>query len=167
MPIWLDLISDPSEWTDSFLLPEAKEVLDVLGGVVVVFAIPPATAGKDVVEKTKDVIKNVAKVVKEGLGGWEWDGVGLGVGVGEAGMDELDVWDNACADCGLEFVHVAAGGHVAAGAEEKRNEFGGGLCFLLSSGLGLSERYVLTFEQRKVASLEYSRRWNRTTGTSH
>ncbi|KAL2126105.1 hypothetical protein VTI74DRAFT_1690 [Chaetomium olivicolor] len=41
VPVWLDLISSPPEWSSSFLSAEAKEVLEVLGGVLVVFAIPP------------------------------------------------------------------------------------------------------------------------------
>lgn len=123
MPIWLDLISEPSEWALSFLSPEAKEVLQVLGGLVVVFAIP-ATAESSA---TKELISEVGRVVKEGLGGWQWDGVGLAVGVGEvAHPDDLDVWDEACGDAGLEFVHVAS----AAAAPDAKNEFGGKLPFL-------------------------------------
>ncbi|KAH7033556.1 uncharacterized protein B0I36DRAFT_110396 [Microdochium trichocladiopsis] len=44
VPIWLDLIASPEEWAESFLSDEAKEVLDVLGGIVVVFAIPPQSS---------------------------------------------------------------------------------------------------------------------------
>ncbi|KAJ2902993.1 Alpha and gamma adaptin binding protein p34 [Zalerion maritima] len=42
VPMWIDLISSPSEWAASFTSPEAKEVLDVLGGVVVVFSVASA-----------------------------------------------------------------------------------------------------------------------------
>ncbi|KAJ4288255.1 hypothetical protein N0V88_007445 [Collariella sp. IMI 366227] len=34
IPIWLDLISTPTDWSATFLSPEAKEVLDVLGVLV-------------------------------------------------------------------------------------------------------------------------------------
>lgn len=144
MPLWLDLISDPAEWAASFLSEEAREVLGVLGGLVVVFGLPrdpaaPATGtgGKAGVgadargvtppskERTREVIRHVGRVVKEGLGGWEWDGVGLAVGVGDVdlggdGLEVLDEWEDACAEWGLEFVHVPV-------KEEKRgkNEFGG------------------------------------------
>lgn len=125
VPIWLDLIAAPSEWAGTFLSEEAKEVLEVLGGIVAVFAIPPATAdsssSNDHAKDTKDFIREVGRVVKEGLGGWEWDGVSLAVGVGEvAHLDDLDVWDEVCGDAGLEFVHVAS-----SAAEDARNEFGG------------------------------------------
>lgn len=133
MPIWLDLITAPSEWAGTFLSDEAKEVLEVLGGVVAVFAIPSDTAdsssGSD---QVKNLIGEVGKVVKEGLGGWEWDGVSLAVGVGEvAHLDDLDVWDEVCGDAGLEFVHVAS-----SAAEDARNEFGGRHTWRFSVGSG-------------------------------
>lgn len=125
IPIWLDLVNgSPSEWARTFLSDEAKEVLEVLGGIVVVFAIPsetpaPTSPSKD---DTTAFIKGVGQVVKEGLGGWEWDGVSLAVGVGDVGhLDDLDTWDEVCGDAGLEFVHVAA----AAVGSDARNEFGG------------------------------------------
>lgn len=118
MPVWLDLISTPCEWAESFLADEAKEVLEVLGGVVVVFAISAGTASPST---RKELITAVGRLVKEGLGGWEWDGVTLAVGVGEAAhLDDLDTWDELCGDAGLEFVHV-----VASTAIGTKNEFGG------------------------------------------
>ncbi|KAK3499116.1 alpha and gamma adaptin binding protein p34-domain-containing protein [Neurospora hispaniola] len=169
IPIWLDLIASPGDWSASFLSEEAKEVLGVLGGVVCVFEIPFTSAPgsssssdddakvKAQKEKTKGLIKGVGKVVREGLGGWEWEGVGLAVGVtttatitatasdiggggGEittmemdADMeDEINEWDDLCAEWGLEFVH-----HRVVGSsnnndnrssnnkgEEKKNEYG-------------------------------------------
>ncbi|KAH8664205.1 hypothetical protein BX600DRAFT_463981 [Xylariales sp. PMI_506] len=115
VPIWLDLISTPSEWAESFLSPEAKEVLDVLGGVVVVFPLPTKPQS-DEGEAAKELIRHVGTVVKEGLGGWNWDGVGLCLGVGE--IDDVDEWDDCAAEWGLEFVQVRAK------SVESRNEFG-------------------------------------------
>lgn len=122
VPIWLDLITTPTEWAGTFLSDEAKEVLEVLGGVVAVFAIPPSTSQSSTQDDSvKALIKEVGRVVKEGLGGWEWDGVSLAVGVGEVShLDDLDVWDEICGDAGLEFVHVAS-----SASEDARNEFGG------------------------------------------
>lgn len=121
MPIWLDLITTASEWAASFLSPEAKEVLEVLGGVVVVFPISASASSSP----HKDLIREVGRVVKEGLGGWEWDGVGLGVGIGEVPhLDDLDMWDELCGDAGLEFVHVGP----SATADDAKNEFGGKFC---------------------------------------
>ncbi|KAI0115642.1 hypothetical protein GGR51DRAFT_503648 [Nemania sp. FL0031] len=115
VPIWLDLISSPSEWSASFLSAEAKEVLEVLGGLMIVFALPVHTQSEEV-RAAKDLIQQVGKVVKEGLGGWEWDGVGLCLGVGE--IDDVDIWEDCCAEFGLEFVQVRNQ------ATPSRNEFG-------------------------------------------
>ncbi|KAI0123945.1 hypothetical protein BJ170DRAFT_67391 [Xylariales sp. AK1849] len=115
VPIWLDLISSPSEWSGSFLSPEAKEVLDVLGGVVVVFPLPTKPSS-DESRTAKELIQHVGKVVKEGLGGWDWDGVGICLGIGE--IDDVDEWEECTAEWGLEFVQVRTKGG------EGRNEFG-------------------------------------------
>ncbi|KAI2634014.1 hypothetical protein GGS21DRAFT_539555 [Xylaria nigripes] len=115
VPIWLDLISSPSEWSASFLSPEAKEVLDVLGGVIVVFALP-VNAHSEEGKAAQDLIKQVGKVIKDGLGGWEWEGVSLCLGIGE--IDNVDVWEDCCGELGLEFVQVKNQ------ATPSRNEFG-------------------------------------------
>lgn len=143
VPIWLDLITSPAEWSASFLSPEAKEVLSVLGGLAVVFALPPpsssstTTAGAaptsssspppaaaapslPTADETRALISEVGKVVREGLGGWAWDGVGLGIGVGEGDAEE---WEELCAEWGLEFVQVRGGKK-----DDGRNEFGGLFC---------------------------------------
>lgn len=103
----------------------------MLGGVVVVFPV----SSSDSSSQNKDLIREVGRVVKEGLGGWEWDGVGLGVGIGEVPhLDDLDVWDELCADAGLEFVHVGS----SATSDDAKNEFGGQsrlpTCFTYLSG---------------------------------
>ncbi|KAI1313197.1 hypothetical protein F5Y03DRAFT_338374 [Xylaria venustula] len=115
VPIWLDLISSASEWSASFLSPEAKEVLDVLGGLILVFALP-VHAHSDEGKSAQDLVRQVGKVVKQGLNGWEWDGVGLCLGVGE--IDDVDIWEDCCAESGLEFVQVRNQSIPA------RNEFG-------------------------------------------
>ncbi|KAI1169895.1 hypothetical protein F4777DRAFT_592374 [Nemania sp. FL0916] len=115
VPIWLDLISSPSEWSVSFLSAEAKEVLEVLGGLMVVFALPVQADSKEG-KAARELIQQVGKVVKEGLGGWEWDGVSLCLGVGE--IDDVDEWEDCCAESGLEFVQVRSQ------STPSRNEFG-------------------------------------------
>ncbi|GKU02111.1 increased recombination centers protein 6 [Fusarium langsethiae] len=114
VPIWLDLIGSPSDWSESFLSEEAAEVLAVLGGVMVVFTAGPVSASKD--HPAKDLVEHVGKVLKKGLGGWEWDGVGLAVGIGGDGHEEE--WDEICAEAGLEFVSVGGKGDTGC------NEFG-------------------------------------------
>ncbi|PHH65686.1 hypothetical protein CDD81_1772 [Ophiocordyceps australis] len=107
LPVWLDLVDDPEAWAASFLSDEAAEVLAALGAVVVVF-------GQGQEEQTKLLIRQVGRVLDEGLGGWEWDGVRLAVGFGDGREEE---WEEICAEAGLEFVRVGEG-------EETLNEFG-------------------------------------------
>ena len=76
--------------------------------------------------QARELVSNVGRVVREGLGGWEWDGVLLAVGVGDLPLGEegegvLDGWEDICAEWGLEFVHVRGGG---GGSDGERNEFG-------------------------------------------
>lgn len=127
VPIWLDLIASPSEWAASFLSDEAGEVLAVLGGVVLVFALPepssaPTTSKSPAasVELLTELIGQIGRVVNEGLGGWEWDGVRLAVGVGSADVD-TEEWDELCAEAGMEFVRLG-------GSQPVKNEFGGTSC---------------------------------------
>ncbi|KAL6902432.1 alpha and gamma adaptin binding protein p34 domain-containing protein [Trichoderma evansii] len=115
IPIWLDIIASPSEWASSFLSEEAREVLAVLGGLVLVFAIPnekPAALTGD--DQAPSLIRHVGSVAQKGLGGWEWDGVRLAIGIGEGDADE---WDDLCAEAGLEFVQLKSG-------QMEKNEFG-------------------------------------------
>ncbi|KAK4164951.1 hypothetical protein QBC43DRAFT_209604 [Cladorrhinum sp. PSN259] len=120
VPIWLDLISDePEEWASSFLSEEAKEVLEVLGGIVIVFPVH----GHD--SRQKGLLEQVGRVVREGLGGWEWGGVSLAIGVGTEGVETedgvVDDWEDLCAGCGMEFVYWE---NTKKGEKGKRNEYG-------------------------------------------
>lgn len=92
---------------------EATEVLSVLGGLILVFPTPE----KDEEDKVRDLIQHVGQVVRQGLGGWEWDGVRLAVGVGDGDSDE---WDELCAEAGMEYVQVGGGNRPAT-----VQEFGG------------------------------------------
>ncbi|KHN94914.1 Alpha/gamma-adaptin-binding protein p34 [Metarhizium album ARSEF 1941] len=117
VPIWLDLVASPAEWSASFLSAEAAEVLAVLGGLVVVFALPPPSSSSESAPRVRELIRHVGRVVNDGLGGWEWDGVRLAVGVGAhdsdggGGGDAEDGywdWDELCAEAALEFVRIGA-----------------------------------------------------------
>lgn len=119
----------------------------MLGGVVVVFPLP-AQPQSDEAKAARELIQHVGKVVKDGLGGWSWDGVGLCLGVGE--LDDVDEWEDCCAEWGLEFVQVRS--QTVAG----RNEFGGTCTH--GSFLFSLQGYGLTDKQRKPACPAPSRR---------
>lgn len=87
-----------------------------MGGLVIVFSLP-AQSQSDEAKAARELIQNVGKVVKEGLGGWSWDGVSLCLGIGE--IDDVNEWEDCCSDLGLEFVQVRNK------TIEQRNEFGG------------------------------------------
>ncbi|KAI0396806.1 hypothetical protein F5Y17DRAFT_417870 [Xylariaceae sp. FL0594] len=126
VPIWLDLVSSPEEWSASFLSAEAREVLDALGGVIVVFALP-ARNHESKAASAQNLIRHVGKVVRDGLGGWGWDGVGLCLGVGENDDDDdddTDVWEDYCAEWGLEFVQVKKKKKSSGSQSHARNEYG-------------------------------------------
>ncbi|KAG5999844.1 hypothetical protein E4U21_006217 [Claviceps maximensis] len=119
VPIWLDLIASPSEWAASFLSDEAGEVLAVLGGVILVFALPGPSTSTASAGLLRELIHQIGRVVNQGLGGWEWDGVRLAVGI-DAGVDagaDTEEWDELCAGAGMEFVRVG-------GSQPVKNEFG-------------------------------------------
>ncbi|KKA28984.1 hypothetical protein TD95_000925 [Thielaviopsis punctulata] len=114
IPVWLDVTSSPQEWRESFLSDEAKEVLEALGGLVVVFRAnisPKETAAKsDGSEQERDptpgdLVREIGQVLREGLGGWDWDGVALAVGVGNSDA-YFDEWEDLCAELGFEFTPV-------------------------------------------------------------
>ncbi|GAB1314439.1 hypothetical protein MFIFM68171_04649 [Madurella fahalii] len=144
VPVWLDLVASPAEWAATFLSAEAREVLAVLGGVVVVFPLVSAAASSPVPRSSpprsgrqaaRELVEHVGRVVKEGLGGWEWDGVSLAVGVGVGagdddngdddggGGEEMDEWEDWCAEWGMEFVYLSPKGRSRE-ADVLRNEFG-------------------------------------------
>lgn len=77
-------------------------------------------------EEGRELLREAGRVVKEGLGGWEWDGVGLAVGVGAGDAED---WEDICAAGGLEFVQVT-------GNDQGRNEFGGVSSLLLVKTFG-------------------------------
>ncbi len=105
-------------WASAFLAPEARDVLDALGGLVAVFSIDER--GPEHGQEQEQLLAHVGRVVRDGLGGFGWDGVGLAVGLAPARLseDDMDRWNDACADAGLEFVLVAPGA-------DEPNEFGG------------------------------------------
>ncbi|KXH57555.1 alpha and gamma adaptin binding protein p34 [Colletotrichum salicis] len=147
VPIWLDLVASPAEWSASFLSPEAKEVLTVLGGLAVVFALPSsstsspasaapastaaappasadatATATATPAPNPPSVEDTRALITEIGKvvreGLGGWGWDGVGLGIG-VGQGVADEWEDLCAEWGLEFVLVRGGKK-----DDGRNEFG-------------------------------------------
>lgn len=123
VPIWIDILSPitPSDWADGFLIDEAAEVLQALGGYVLSF---PRPVTKEDREGLKEVVKQVGRVVKaaEAKG---WDGVCVLVLMGQDVVPHLELDQAAMEqweDWGIEH-----GGWEVVDGEAKAgtlNEFG-------------------------------------------
>lgn len=98
------------------MAPEAREVLAVLGAIVVCFRKPINDAG---LHEIKVLLENVAEVVKEGCG-FSWDGVCLAVAMPQSTTPYLeksfDDWEDLCQEVGFEFIDFESKG---------RNEYAG------------------------------------------
>ncbi|GAO45839.1 hypothetical protein SAICODRAFT_6138 [Saitoella complicata NRRL Y-17804] len=113
VPIWVDEFTPgkEDEWVDGYCSEEAREVLDVLGAIIVTFR-----HGEDM----RDCMKGTkaAERIVERCGGeyGVWNGVCVAVGMHKSveGVDEGKC-EEACTDAGFEYVDFAATG---------RNEYG-------------------------------------------
>ncbi|CRK24432.1 hypothetical protein BN1708_013959, partial [Verticillium longisporum] len=82
VPVWLDLVADATadaddDWAATFLAPEAREVLDALGGVVVVLPVARGVAA------ARGLVEQVGRV-----------------------EEEQGEWEDLCGAARLEFVRV-------------------------------------------------------------
>lgn len=115
IPIWVDEISDVSEWQTAFSEPEAKEVVTVLGAWIFCFRKP---LSENDIDAVKEKLKAIADVIERacGFGG---DAVCLAVAMPQTTTPFLDKshdeWDDICMEYGFEFVDSEAKG---------KNEFG-------------------------------------------
>ncbi|KAI6245871.1 hypothetical protein HI914_05979 [Erysiphe necator] len=104
IPIWLDEITSPSLWSTEFLAPEAREVLNSLGALIVCFKKPVDKADFKEVE---NLLKSVGQVVKQGSG-LVWGGVCLAVAMPQTVIPHLEKsyedWEDLCQEFGFEFI---------------------------------------------------------------
>jgi hypothetical protein len=123
IPIWIDTISPStcSQWLSDFLSADAQQVLQAIGAFVILVSEPLDSAE---FEGSKEVLKAVSKVVKDGCGS-SWDGICLLVTRkgSQQIVPRLDVpeeeWDDFAMEQGFEYVDGNAHG---------KNQFGGRLC---------------------------------------
>ena len=88
----------------------------MLGAFIVCFRKP---IGKTALKDVKELLENVAEVVKEGCG-YSWDGVCLAVAMPQSTTPyqekSFDEWEEICRESGFEFVDFESKG---------RNEYSG------------------------------------------
>ncbi|KAI9796861.1 MAG: hypothetical protein M1825_006498, partial [Sarcosagium campestre] len=110
IPIWLDEVANPAEWSSDFLLPEAVEVLRVLGAFVVCFRRPVDEEALQAIKTTLEAVSKVAKAACDGA----WDGVCLAVAMPQPSTPwlplETDDWDELCSSYGFEYIDSEATG---------------------------------------------------------
>ncbi|KAI9842158.1 MAG: hypothetical protein M1837_007445 [Sclerophora amabilis] len=116
IPIWIDEISSPVEWTVDFLSPAAREVLNVVGAWIVCFRKP---VNEDALDTIKACLHAVSAVSKRSTAAA--DGILLAVSMPQSTTPSLgltgDQWEDLCRDIGgFEYVDAEASG--------TRNEFG-------------------------------------------
>lgn len=122
LSIWLDEISDIDAWTSDFQKPEAKEVVQAIGGWI--YGVDktqlsqPASDASDRFDKT---IKSIEDVITKACG-YSWEGVKLAVATSSTKTKTTDSrsilaeeWDDRCMEYGFEFVDAEAQG---------KNQFG-------------------------------------------
>lgn len=117
LPIWIDEISDVSQWRTEFTKPEAREVITVLGAWIFCFKKP-------VTEKDVDTIKETLQAIADAIekaSGYGADQVCLAVAMPQTITPYLDKsaedWDDLCMEYGFEFVDSEAKGKNQYGEE--------------------------------------------------
>lgn len=105
VPIWIDSIASIEEWRQEFLKPEAKEVIEAIGGYVYVFRISPSG---QISQDIEAIMRAIQEISEEHVG-YAADNVMLAVGIGHGRID-FSEWDDACMQYGFEFVEYSARG---------------------------------------------------------
>ncbi|KZM26609.1 uncharacterized protein EKO05_0005497 [Ascochyta rabiei] len=115
LPIWLDEITDVTEWRTEFMKPEAREVITVLGGWIYCFKKPVEAKDLGVI---KDTMQAISDVIERACG-YAGDTVCLAVAMPQSTIPYLekgsDEWEELCMEHGFEHVDFEAKG---------KNDFG-------------------------------------------
>ncbi|KAK6521116.1 hypothetical protein TWF506_001348 [Arthrobotrys conoides] len=115
IPIWIDEIHSPTEWSTAYSSPEAKEVRQVLGAIIYCFKKP--TSDSEISDSIKEDLRGLGKVVK--ACGYSWDGVCLAVTMPHSIQPQVEKaaeeWEELMMEFGFEFVDFEAKG---------RNDYG-------------------------------------------
>ena len=105
LPVWIDEIADISEWRSEFSKPEAKEVIEAVGGWVCCFD----KSAK--VDDVKTLVNAIDSVITQACG-YDWDGIKIlaAYSAGPATAYEDEVLDDHAADHGFELVDANSTG---------------------------------------------------------
>jgi hypothetical protein len=115
LPIWVDEVTDLTEWRTAFTAPEAREVITALGAWIFCFRKPVSQADLSAI---KDTMQAIADSIERACG-FSGDQVCLAVAMPQSTTPYLDMpseeWEDICTDTGFEYVDFEKTG---------KNEFG-------------------------------------------
>lgn len=122
LPIWLDEISDIDAWTSDFQEPEAKEVVQAIGGwIYCVDKTQLSQPASDAPDRFDKIIKSIEDVITKACG-YSWEGVKLAVATTstktktpDSKLFAAEEWDDRCMEHGFEFIDAEVHG---------KNQFG-------------------------------------------
>lgn len=122
IPIWLDELADLGQWQAEFSNPEAKEVIEAIGGWIYCFDKKEAVHGQNASAQNvvEDTMKSIEEVVNKACG-YSWEGIKLAVAMpshaARSTQEPINVedWEDRCMQYGFELVDAEATG---------KNEFG-------------------------------------------
>ncbi|GAB7345608.1 hypothetical protein MBLNU457_3907t1 [Dothideomycetes sp. NU457] len=119
LPIWLDEISDIDAWTSDFQKPEAREVVQAIGGWIYCVdksVLLQATSDSSASDRFDKIIKSIEDVISKACG-YSWEGVKLAVATSSSKTKttdsktfSADEWDDRCMEYGFEFIDAEAHG---------------------------------------------------------
>jgi hypothetical protein len=104
LPIWVDEITDVTEWRTAFTAPEAREVITALGAWIYCFRKPVTQTDLSTI---KDTMQAIADAIERACG-FSGDQVCLAIAMPQSTTPYLDIpseeWEDICTDTGFEYV---------------------------------------------------------------
>lgn len=99
---WIDDVEDWNEWTQIFQSDEAKEIRDVIRGVVICF---PFSYGVDKLDKVIDLVQKFVDTLKIDEEEFQWQGLMCCVGFGGIDtLEQFEEFEDICLSKGWECV---------------------------------------------------------------
>ncbi|GAM88918.1 hypothetical protein ANO11243_069520 [Dothideomycetidae sp. 11243] len=122
LPVWIDEIADSEQWKSDFMKPEAKEVVEAIGGWIYCFEKSPSPAA-DHSSGPMAIVEAIDSVINQACG-YSWEGVKLIVALSPPGKIstttayENEELDEFAIEHGFELIDADANGKNAFGEQQ-------------------------------------------------